>query len=380
MGCAHPAESEEVAMKPVATMSLYEKFTEVVCRMVPRVPGAMGHEFRALLQPATLGVIVGGLVLWAGSHAAGGFGFVCDALLVGGGVALLGLQAFTAASALGACLGRTVKAQSEPDLDAAAGFLAEFAAIAGMFFLTLLVGKGVRKAAPAAGGAAAVVGRRLAGMLPEHFEAVRKVAQQMNVIIAFRITNPLAAQWIRLGFPGKPISVKAKSSKTTGIVTTATLSEALEAHQAGYYIVDAAGVPRNAAFEPLELTKCEWPLELGQVVDGTLKKPLVGDYDLLGVIEPGSPGRNIVLAVKDNVPVKNRTNPRINAVAEAINRQLDRPRVLHGAWDGFDEASTAGEVTVFFPDGTVTELTTAEQIAAWYTALGRKSILAPKNQ
>ena len=33
----------------------------------------------------------------------------------------------------------------------------------------------------------------------------------------------------------------------------------------------------------------EWPLEPGQVIHPSQKKPLVGDYDLLGVIDPDAP-------------------------------------------------------------------------------------------
>jgi hypothetical protein len=366
-------------MKPVVTMSLSEKFTDVLWeRTYPKLGGAVAHEFKALLQKETVAVMVAGLVLWAGSHAAGGIGFVCDAILVVGGVALLGLQVWAAGTAFGRFLGRTAHAHSEPDLDAAAEALAEFLAIAGVFLLTLRVGKVVKKAVPKASGAVASAGKKLAGMLPEHFAAVQKVAREMNMIIAFRNTNPLAAQWIRLGFPGKPMSVKIKSSRTTGIVTATTAEEVAQAHKAGYFVVAEDGVPRGQAGEVLDLNKSLWPIEKGQVVDGVTKKPLIGDYDLLGVIEPGSPGRNIVLAVKDGVPVADRTNPRTNKVIDALNKELDRPRVLHGAWDGFDEAAKAGEVTVFFPDGTVMELTTAEQITAWYAAIGRKSIVAPK--
>ena len=51
-----------------------------------------------------------------------------------------------------------------------------------------------------------------------------------------------------------------------------------------------------------------------------------------------------------------------------------QPRVMHGAYDGFADVSTAGPVTLFFPEGVVLEMT-AQEAAAFYQAIGRVSVI-----
>ena len=47
---------------------------------------------------------------------------------------------------------------------------------------------------------------------------------------------------------------------------------------------------------------------------------------------------------------------------------------MHGAYDGFADVSTAGPVTLFFPEGVVLEMT-AQEAAAFYQAIGRVSVI-----
>ncbi len=59
-------------------------------------------------------------------------------------------------------------------------------------------------------------------------------------------------------------------------------------------------------------------------------KPIVGDYDLLGVAPAKSPGSN-VSSVPDDVVNGDWNGPWVKKYAKAVNSRLDEPRVLHGA-------------------------------------------------
>lgn len=361
-------------MPPISRLSPLDRFTQVLKRTTPKLPGEIREEFAAMITPTTLAVMAGTLAAWGASHYFG-IGFVFDILLLVGGVILLGVQVWAAANDFVSAIQITMSAKTEADLDQAADHMANFIAVVGVATFMAVVGKGARAAVPRVSTRIAIASGRMAGMLPAHFAAVQRLAQQTKMIIAFRNTNPLAAKWIAKGFPGKPLSVKIKSSPRTGIVTAAP-KEIAAARSAGFAVVDADGVARAADGKVLRLDAPDWPVEPGQVIHPTQRKPLVGDYDLLGVIDPDAPGRNIVLATRnEGEEVANRTNPLVQKVINAINSQLDQPRVLHGAWDGFDDAGKAGGATVFFPDGTVLELNRSEFVAAWYKWMGRRSVI-----
>jgi hypothetical protein len=101
-------------------------------------------------------------------------------------------------------------------------------------------------------------------------------------------------------------------------------------------------------------------------------KPVVGDYDLMGVFSPTAPGRNLTLVSSHGVPRENRTSPVVEQLTQTVNRKFDRPRVLHGAQDqyaGFRKGATA-----FFPDGTVQYMETEAEVKAFYGSVGRQPI------
>ena len=78
--------------------------------------------------------------------------------------------------------------------------------------------------------------------------------------------------------------------------------------------VEGKLVARNGKGETLDLgTNPGWVMEKGQVIHPTQRKPLVGDYDLLGVIDPKAPGRNIAVAAEDGQVLKDWTNPETSA-------------------------------------------------------------------
>ncbi|MBL8231923.1 MAG: hypothetical protein JNL98_25725 [Bryobacterales bacterium] len=97
----------------------------------------------------------------------------------------------------------------------------------------------------------------------------------------------------------------------------------------------------------------------------------MGDYDLMGVINPSAPGRNIALAASNGEKLFDINSPLVREAAERVNRKLDRPRVLHGAQDqygGFD-----GGCTAFFPDGTAQLLPDEMAVKELYEQLGRQT-------
>jgi hypothetical protein len=384
----------------VADMPLAQRFEIVLWRTAPRLPGEMQDEFAALLSPMNLIIIVGTLVVWAGSHYFG-IGFIADALLLAAAGIFLGAQIISAATDFFMAVRMTYEAKTDEDLTLAAQYLANFVAVVGVAAFSALVMKGARAVGPKAkavmGGLAA---GKWGGMIARHFLVFQQVAKQANKIIIVRWTKPACAKWIERGFPAKPKSISNHGIKTdpnTGVVTAKTANEVKGARSEGFYVVDPDDIPRryvlgtdgSRRWEVMRFdSKPDWPIEPGQVIDPTLKKPLVGDYDLLSVINPKNKGQNIVSLPKNKVTGdfeapgdKNATGdfagPHINKVRDALNAQMDRPRVMHGAQDGFDSLSTldeAEEAMAFFPDGSTRRFKNGTEVRRFFDEIGRQDI------
>ncbi len=368
----------------VFQIPLEDRFVEMLRRTMPYLPGEMREEFAMMLTPSSLAIIAGTMVVWAGSHYFG-VGFVVDAILLIAGAVFLGIQVLGAARDFVTAIELTVSAKSNSDLDQAARHLANFIAVVGVAAFLALVFKGAKKVAPKARSAvASAATTRTGGIASKHFRAFQDVARETNRIIGVRNTNPLSIPWIERGFPGKPMfpalgKNQPKTSKTTGIVIAEESTQVKEIQKSGYYVVESDGVARNVAGQELKFTtQPDWPVEPGQVIHPGQQKPLVGDYDLLGVIDPNAKGRNLVLAASNGKRLDDWSNPDVRRVADALNSRMDQPRVLHGAHDGYYGAkpnlSDAGGSTVFFPDGEVRNLTTSEEVAAFYRDISRKPI------
>jgi Anthrax toxin LF subunit len=373
-----------IAVNSVATMSMFDRFIEVFKRSLPYMPDDAKEQFKQLLSPTSLEIMAGMFVIWAGSHAVG-FGFAGDAFLLGMGIGFLGMQAFAALSHLRLTIELTISAKNEADLELAAQHFAEFVAIAGVGVLLYLIAKGARKAAPKVRQivTGALADSRLGGIAAAHFQVFQQVAREANRIILVRLTNPKSTPWIEKGFPAKPISIKAHTSKITGIVTAASADEIQAARNAGFYVVDADGVPRDVRGLSMRFPKApEWPLEQNQVIHPTQRLPLVGDYDLQGVIDPQAPGRNLTLASSNGKWLQDWTNPRTREIGAQINARLDQPRVMHGAADGRFSLPGPGDVNEgaigFFPDGTTRRFNSPAEIQAYYDSISRQAVGAPK--
>ncbi len=371
-----PAPGPVASGGKMDAMALEDRFVSVLQRTAPKLPGEVREEFAAMLDPATLAVIVGVLALWAGSHYVG-VGFIVDILLVVVGIGFLGWQIWSVGNDFIAFLDLTYTARTEDDLEKAATHLANFIAVVGVAAFMALVARGAKRYTPKARklrGLARAASAADAGMPATHFRVFARVASDANRprILLVRKTNPASVKWIERGFPAKPKEIKMKTGKVSGIVTCKDAGEVAKAkntlrHGSGkqYFVVDDTGrTASNARAETIDLSNADWPVEPNQVIDPVAKKPLVGDYDLMGVIDPNAKGRNLALAV-DNVANQRAgkeagtladdfSNTEITKVAREVNKGLDQPRVLHGSHEAFDSIDNldAGETVVgFFPDG-----------------------------
>jgi hypothetical protein len=371
----------------VSNMPLEERFAIVLERTGPRLPGELQEEWNNLMNPMNVVIIVVTLAAWAVSHYFG-VGFIIDMILMVAGAAFLGWQIGTAAADFFLALRLTAEAKTDDDLTQAAAHLANFVAVVGVAVFTALVMKGAKRVAPKVKQTIrGMAGGKWGGMIARHYLAFQQVAKQSNRIIIVRWTKPACAKWIERGFPAKPKSISNHGIKTdpdTGIVTAKTTTEVKGARSEGYYVVDGDDIPRRFVIgtdgvrrsEVLRFdSKPDWPIEPGQVIDPTLKKPLVGDYDLLSVIDPNAKGRNIVSVPND---IKgDYAGAHINRVREALNAQMDRPRVMHGAQDGFDSISMldeAEEAMGFFPDGSTRRFKNGTEVRQFFNEIGRQDI------
>ena len=156
---AAPAPQAVSAPAPVsvADWSLTRRFHEIVTVLVVKhLKPELAAQFRAMLTPVNITILVTTLVAWAVSHAFG-VGEVADVIIAVVGTIFMGLAVFKAGYDIGDCMMITVGAKEYPDLDRAADKLAEAIAILGVvafFALIAKVGAKLRsKGSPAGGGA-----------------------------------------------------------------------------------------------------------------------------------------------------------------------------------------------------------------------------------
>lgn len=147
-----PEPPRRVSDAPVATWSLRLRFEEVL-RLAPNhMAPQLAAQFRAMLTPVNVAIMVTTLAGWAVSHAFG-VGEIADIVMAVLGAVFLGLAAFKAGEDLGECLGITLEAKSEEELDEAANYLAQAIAILGVVAFFALIAKVGAKLGGAAGAA-----------------------------------------------------------------------------------------------------------------------------------------------------------------------------------------------------------------------------------
>lgn len=220
--------------------------------------------------------------------------------------------------------------------------------------------------------------RTVTGMTRDHHAAFVQAAEETRLIIVVRHTNPKSIPLIQQGCPGKPKNLEfINTSPQSGIVMANTSDEVLKAQRLGYYVVgDGRKAKRfikqnnQEVAEEIPLNGTFWQVEKGQVIDPVTKKPIVGDYDLMGVIDPKNPGQNIGLVAKNGEKLTDVSNPLVQKAAASINLRMDMPRVLHGPQDmykGFRKGASA-----YMPDGTVRHFDTEDGVRAFYESLKRQ--------
>jgi hypothetical protein len=214
------------------------------------------------------------------------------------------------------------------------------------------------------------------GITQAHFLIFQDVARQLNRIILVRNTNTKSTPWIDRRYPPKPkILEPLHTGERTGKVTATNPSERALARSAGFYVIDDDGVARR---NPADALTKRFPFSTpdqnaaGQVIDPKSQLAFVGDYDLMGVIDPNAKGRVLALAASNGVAVGNRTNPDVDRVINALNARMDQPRVMHGPQDLYK--GFRGGCTVFLVDGSAENLPTEQKVREFYDKIGRQTM------
>lgn len=220
---------------------------------------------------------------------------------------------------------------------------------------------------------------RRMGIPKKHFDAMVEAAKETDTILIFRANKQAAVELIEQGCPGKPFIFKFKTSDRTGVLTAATDAEIKLARDNGYFVVDVDGVARrtiNGTVEELPLKDAFWKVEKGQVIDPDLGKPVVGDYDLLGVAPMKSKGSNLAEVPKDPVkgdwsgPYRDKAADTLNSKFKALGDKKDR--ILHGAQDQSKMGLTDDTAYAIFPDGNVHIMEGRAAQEKFWKAIGRE--------
>jgi hypothetical protein len=222
------------------------------------------------------------------------------------------------------------------------------------------------------------------GIPEEHFNAMVDAARETQVIAMFRANKKAAIPLIRKGAHGKPMWAKFKTDPDTGVLTAKNAGELYATHANGHYTISPDGksayrmLPGGARVDMELIQNPFWKVKPGQVLapDG---KPVVGDYDLLGVAPIKSPGSNVNL-VPDDLAYGDWNGPWVRKYADAVNKKgrLDEPRVLHGAQDGYGGnpkymGLTDDTAYAVFPDGRTYVMEGRKAQQKFYDALGRQT-------
>lgn len=221
------------------------------------------------------------------------------------------------------------------------------------------------------------------GIPEEHLTAMIAAAKDTNVIAIFRANKKAAIPLIRKGAHGKPMWAKFKTDAHTGVLTATNDAEKAIAHANGHFVMRADGKAYRVVggkTEVMEVKQPFWTVKEGQVLapDG---KPIVGDYDLLGVAPVQSPGSNLSL-VPDNPETGDWSGPWVKKYKDAVNGKFkaagDEPRVLHGAQDAYGGnpkymGLTDDTAYAVFPDGSTVVLEGRQAQQKFYDAIGRQT-------
>jgi len=146
-GSVQPAQLSATLSGPVSQWSLADRFSYVLNKSLEDMPRALQSELRDQLSGTNLAIIVGGLVIWAGSHAVG-VGFVADAALIAIGFAFAGWSIFSGIKSLALFFNLTINASGPEDLNAAAKQFAAGVSAIGVGAVIAMLTRGAGRLAP----------------------------------------------------------------------------------------------------------------------------------------------------------------------------------------------------------------------------------------
>jgi len=217
------------------------------------------------------------------------------------------------------------------------------------------------------------------GMTEDHFKIFQNVAQEQKVAVMVRLTNTQSTDLIKKGCPGKPLTIKFHTSESTGVVTAASPAEVDLARKSGYLVVEPGSqVARGTMIQngrqveqEMKIQNPFWRVEPGQLIDPKVRKPLVGDYDLMGVFSPESPGRLLGLAASEGRALDDVSNPIVERYRARVNALLDMPRVHHGPQELYQ--GYRGGAILLLPDGQAHLLPDEATVKEFYDWIGRKT-------
>jgi hypothetical protein len=203
------------------------------------------------------------------------------------------------------------------------------------------------------------------GIASEHFKVVKEYAASEGLVIALRTGKPAAVQWIRQGFPAKPLALKIKIDRTHGVLIASTPEGREEAWRSGRPVLEAVrgqarefvarsrdgsdafpGVRFHANLKP-------WA-QSGVVLDMATRLPITSDYDLAAIVDTRRFDYNGIYA--SSAGASNKTNILVDAVSTDLNRLFGSRRIMHGS-----EALLSGSLAhdddeeglIFHPSGEV---------------------------
>ncbi|HET6281201.1 MAG TPA: hypothetical protein VFH73_09550 [Polyangia bacterium] len=129
----------------IARMSSSDRIAEALRRSLPHLPADARAVVDSMLQPQTLVLIAGTLVVWVASHAFG-VGEVVDAILLGVGAVTLGFAVFEGAAALKDFAVGAIRARSDADLEQAGQQFARAIVLLGISTIQALLLRGQGRA------------------------------------------------------------------------------------------------------------------------------------------------------------------------------------------------------------------------------------------
>jgi hypothetical protein len=229
------------------------------------------------------------------------------------------------------------------------------------------------------------------GIAFAHWLSFQQIAIQMNKIIMVRGGKKNAIPWIERGFPAKPLELKIKVDRATGLLV-AESHEHSTVFQAGHYVLVKSGndyvVKRNlASTVPLShvapklagmCSYISWARQ-GLVLDRKSGLPFTSDYDIAAVIDLDDPRWGRTHLSEPQLDTPNLTSrfiqpvvDRANAVMAAGTCVLGQPRARHGTQaqiaTGSPMHGDKDEIIVFYPKDKV------EQLCCRNVAEGREDL------